>query len=194
MKQTWKWIAVILLGLAVSGCAAVQPIDASKPVDIGNGVTVTPQVAWGRINLGAGMFWTVDGAGLNELHFYTGIKSGQPIINIPGVHKDALGLYSSTMLPNDVQDLMVATLEKESFQNVRSDHLRPCPFGGATGFCFDLNFTDADGLAIRGSVIADKRADHLDVIFFMAPAEYYYDALSPTIQQLFSSIKVHGPD
>jgi hypothetical protein len=44
---------------------------------------------------------------------------------------------------------------------------------------------------MRGRTLANKRPEQLDLLFFLAPSEYYYDAISPTMDQLFTSIQVH---
>ena len=46
---------------------------------------------------------------------------------------------ASSMLPNDVMDLIARSLGKMGYQNVHASNLTPAPFGNATGFRFDLD-------------------------------------------------------
>ena len=179
----------LLLALFTAGCAnGSRLVDVGKQADL-HGIVVTPESAWLQVN-GKDPFWTQDGVGLDELHFYIGVKDGQPLIQVPGAGKDDLGKYRATMLPNDVADLFVATLGKAGFQNVRAERLRPCPFGNITGFCFDLSLANGDGLSMRGRAMAGKLPDQLDLLFFVAPSEYYFDTVSASADQIFSSVQV----
>ena len=151
-------------------------------------LTVMPQIKWNQFS-GDHKIWTVNGPNLDSLHFFTGIKSGQPLFVPLGARKEQMALFDAKMLPNDVQDLVVGTLEKQGYQNVRPGNLGPCPFGAATGFCFDLVFTTGDGLEMKGLVLAGKRDTTLDVVEFLAPSEYYFGELSPTVSKVFASVQ-----
>ena len=181
-------IAALSLSLLLGGCVAVTLVDPSKPAPVGDGVTVMPQVKWNQLSSSGQILWTQNGFTLDTVRFTNGVKNGDPLRPVLGMRKDALAAYDSKMLPNDVQDLVVGTLQKEGMTNVRSANLSPCPFGTVTGFCFDLDFATKDGLTMKGKVIASKRADRLDLIEFRAPAEYYYDAVSPSVTAVFASI------
>lgn len=181
-------LAALSFSLFLSGCVAVTLVDPAKPAPVGDGVTVMPQVKWNQVSSSGEIVWTQNGFTLDAVRFTNGVKPGAPLRSILGMRKDMLTPYDSKMLPNDVQDMEVSTLEKEGMTNVRSANLAPCPFGAAPGFCFDLDFATKDGLAMKGKVIASKRADRLDLIEFRAPTEYYYDAVSPSVTAVFASI------
>jgi hypothetical protein len=178
--------SVFALALFAAGCAQATLVPADKPVAVGNGVTVTPQRQWNQINIDH-ILWTADGPNINSVNFYTGIKPGKPLFHIFGVNDKQLGVFDPKMLPNDIQDMVVSTVAKQGFQNVRSGNLAPCPFGTTTGFCFDLDFATTDGLQMKGMTKARKQGDTLDVLLFMAPVEYFYGDLSPTVSKLFAS-------
>ena len=182
----------MVTALGIAGCGLrqwhVTLVDPAKPAVMGD-ITVMPQIKWNQFSVDHKV-WTVNGPSLDSLHFFVGIKSGQPLFTPFGARKDQLALYDAKMLPNDVQDLrVVGTLEKQGYQNVRPGTLAPCPFGAATGFCFDLAFTSPDGLEMKGLVLADKRDATLDMVEFLAPAEYYFPDLSPTVSKVFASVQ-----
>jgi hypothetical protein len=93
------------------------------------------------------------------------------------------------MTPNDVEDLVGAALAAKGLQNVRSAVLRPCPFGAATGFCFDLVLANDEGLEMRGKAIARIKSGVLDLLVFTAPSDFYFDQVGPAVDRIFQSIQ-----
>jgi hypothetical protein len=182
---------VACLCLTLAACAGFQSIDPGKPVDVGDEVSVDSQVQWAKFTgTNSGTLWTIDGFGLDELRFFNGIKSGDPLMQIPGVNRKDMVTYNMTMLPNDVMDLVTSTLGKAGYQQVRSTGLRPAPFGTAAGFRFDLSFATKEGLQMKGAALIAQRRGKLDVVLYLAPAEFYYERYAPTVDRIFSSIRV----
>jgi hypothetical protein len=181
--------AALLLCLGLMGCA-LQSMDAGDDAGVGNGVTVRAEPGFAQIHLAAMRYWTRHGTGLDELGFYTGIKDGQPLFRVPGLRIGDMPVYRARMTPNDIQDLVVASLTKKRMQNVRTGSLRPCPFGSAQGFCFDLTLANEEGLEMRGRAIASTRGGVLDLLVFTAPAQFYFADVSPAMDRIFASIQV----
>jgi hypothetical protein len=185
--------------LMLSGCVAFQAVEASKPFKVSNDITVDPQIDWARpgdlaaINTGGGTLWTVDGLGLDEMRFLTDIAQGKPLLRVSGVDTTNLGHYESAMLPDDVMDLLAATLGKAGNQQVRAANLRPAPFGSAPGFRFDFGYLTKDGLQMKGTALMAQRNKKLDLIIFVAPSEYYYDHYAPIVDRIFASVKLAEP-
>ena len=185
-------LLVLASGLVLAACVGFQAVGGGKPVNVGGSITVDSQVAWAHAS-GAntsGAIWTIDGFGLNELRFLTGIQPGSPLMQVSGVPRRELGAYQTSMLPNDVMDLFSSTLTRTGQQQVRPSALRPAPFGSVQGFRFDLEFVTKDGLQMKGMVLAAQRDGKLDLILFTAPAEYYFERHAPTVEQIFASIRV----
>jgi hypothetical protein len=181
-------LAIVILAAALAGCT-MQAMDPGDEADVGNSVSVTPQPGFAQIHLATIRYWTKNGTGLDELGFYTGIKSGQPLFPVPGLRKDELPVYQARMTPNDVADLAVAALAKKRLQNVRAMRLRPCPFGPVQGFCFDLAFANDEGLEMRGRAVARSQDGVLDLLIFTAPEAYYFAEGSPAMDRIFASIR-----
>lgn len=178
---------LVLLALLAGGCNAPTLVDGSKPAAIGN-LTISPQTNWNQIALDTGhTVWTQHGLTLDSIHFVTNVQDGKPLYPIPGIRNAELTPYRGNMLPNDVQELVVSTLQREGYDNVRAGSLAPCPFLGATGFCFDLDFATKEGLVMKGRVAAQKRDATLDLVQFRAPAEYYFSNLAPTVEKIVAS-------
>jgi hypothetical protein len=191
----FRILITFLLIAPLAACQSFKPVEAMKAADIGDGITVEPQVAWanavGPLNGGmSGTVWTIDGFGLNELRFLTGVAAGDPLLRINGVDRKNMVAYSATMLPDDVMEMTASTLGKAGDQQLRTSGLRPVPFGTATGFRFDLAFTTKDGLQMKGMALFAQRRNKLDLILFVAPSEYYYDRYVATVEKVFSSVRV----
>ena len=188
-----RGVAVAALCGLVSACTGFQAVEGNMPVQVvGSDITVVPQVAWSQATnkTSFGQLWTIDGIGLDELRFYTGIRPGAPLMPVPGVQQRDLGKYDSSMLPNDVMELLVSTLNKAGHQQIRTEALRPAPFGSLTGFRFDFSFANRDGLEMKGMALAAQRNGRLDLILFTAPAEYYFERHAPTVERIFASIQI----
>jgi hypothetical protein len=180
------------LFLFLSGCMGFKAVDAAMTADVGDGVSVTPQIAWSKVNYGTGSatVWTIDGLGLNEMRFLTGIKPGEPLMTIAGVAKKDSGAFQSTMLPDEVMELTASTLGKLNYRQIRTAALRPAAFGAAMGFRFDVNFLNDDGLQFKGVALFAERQGKLDLFLFIAPAEFYFDHYAPTVEKVFASVQV----
>lgn len=183
-------LAALSTLLMSAACANVSLVPADRAASVGNGVTVMPQRQWNQIKADH-IVWTAEGANVDQISFLTGIKSGKPLIEIPGMKDEQIGIFDAKMLPNDVQDLVVGTMTKMGYQTVKPGNLTPCRFGNGQGFCFDLDFSTSSGLQMKGMTMARKQADTLDVFLFEAPSEYYFGALSPTVSKLFASAQTN---
>ena len=181
---------ILLLGAALAGCTQITLVEPDKPATVGTGINVMPQVRWNQIAPRKGeTIWTQNGPTIDSVYFLTGVTDGKPLYPLNGMRDADVGVFRTNMLPNDVQDLVVGTMQKEGYYNVRAGSLAPCPFGAVTGFCFDLDFATKDGLVMRGKVLAAKRGDTLNLFEFRAPSEYYCGTLSPTVDKVFASVE-----
>ena len=152
-----KFVRALALGtvLGLAACASYTAIDANTQVAVGDGVTVSPQINWGKAPFPGfqGTLWTEDGASLDSLMFFTGIAPGKPLIDINAVSNKELKFYQAGMLPDDVMELLSTNFSKLGYQQIHTGNLRPSPFGSADGFRFDMSFTTADGLQMKGAAI-----------------------------------------
>lgn len=180
--KTFRPLLVLSVALVLSGCGtALVPSD--RPADVGNGISVMPQRPWNRIAKDP-QAWTTQGPQIDQVRFFSGIRSGDPLLSgLP----DERYKFEANMLPNDVQDLVVATLQAEGNKTVQASNLAPCAFGAGKGFCFDLSFASPGDLEMKGLAMARKQNDRLDLVLFQAPAEYYFGEMSADVKKLFAS-------
>jgi hypothetical protein len=184
--------AAILVATILGACAGIKGVSPGMSFDAGDGVTVQSDVAWANV-YGPGIsgyLWTIDGFGLNEMRFLTAVAPGKPLMQVAGVKTDGLGTYSGDMLPNDVMEFVGNNLAKAGNLQLQTTALRPERFGSAMGFRFDLSFVNSDGLQMKGTALFAQRQGKLDLILFLAPAEFYYDHNLPVVERVFGSIRV----
>lgn len=190
-----KILRSLVLGAVMamlSGCATYTLIPANQPVDVGNGVNVTSEIAWAKQASPrlSGTIWTADGIELDAVMFFTGIPEGKPLIKPDGVSTKELRVYKADMIPDDVMELLTSNFGHIGYDQIKTSNLRPAPFGTAQGFRFDLEFLTKDGLQMKGAALAAQRAKTLDLILYMAPSEYYYDHYAGTVDKILSSVTI----
>jgi len=181
-----KHIAVVLFTILLSGCA-ITAIDPDKPATVGD-IVVDPQLKWADIRAAStnGTVWTVDGLGLDELHFYPKVVPGHTLY---GKDDNALPHYDASMLPDDIEELFSATLGRNGFRDVHTDSLKPTTFGTANAVSFHLSFATPDGLEMDGLVLAAQRPSQLDAIMFVAPREFYFGQYKAAVERIFASAR-----
>jgi hypothetical protein len=177
-------LLICAIALTVTGCGTAL-VSPDREVSVGDGISVMPQRAWNRFAKDPEL-WSTQGPQIDEVRFFSGIRSGRPLLS--GIRDDRLN-FDAKMLPNDIQDLVVATMQTEGDKTVQASNLAPCAFGASKGFCFDLSFTSPDELEMKGLAMARKQNDRLDLILFQAPAEYYFGEMAPDVQKVFASVQ-----
>lgn len=186
-----RLLAICFVIFGFSGCAAYSVVEPGQPMPIGADLTVEPQVAWASVAYPGttGKVWTIDGVGLNTLHFFMDVESGEPVVRLLAQSNDDMPSYDQSMLAPDVMDLIATTMTKLGAQQVETDNLRPSQFGPNSGYKFDLKYTVASGLIMNGIALAAQREDRLDTMIFVAPEEYYFGEYVPLVERVFASIR-----
>jgi hypothetical protein len=188
--RNWRVLAIISAALTISACTTFEAVRPEQPIVVANRISIAPQVMWAR-PAGSGIsdaVWTIDGFGLNELHFLLGRKAGDTLFKVRD--KQDLPVVKAGMLPNDAMDLVVNSLTRMKNNQVRASNLAPAAFGAANaGFRFDIAYVNPDGLEMRGMVLGAVRKDTLDILLFIAPNEYYFGKMHDTVERLFQSVQ-----
>lgn len=183
---------LVAVAFSLAACQGYQAIRPEAAVVVNSRISVQPQVMWAKPT-GIGVsdaVWTIDGFGLNELHFLLGRKPGDTMFTVSSDKRKDFPQVKKGMLPNDTMELMVNSITRLGNNQVRASGLSPAPFGEPNGgFRFDLNYVNADGLEMRGMALGAQRNDTVDVLLFIAPNEYYFDKLRATVDRLYQSVQ-----
>lgn len=154
--------------------------EKGKPAQIaGSGLTVTPPRDWNRLKIKAGKFaetWTLDGEQLNDVTFFGGVVSGQPLVRERDKKREPLPKFSDTMLLIEVPELVQGTYRAyKQISKFEVTGTTPGQFLGKSGVHFTYAYLDADDLPRKGegrAVIVNKK---LYMVTFDAPRLHYFD-------------------
>lgn len=185
-------LSMLLAGLALAGCEPFTLVE-DKPITVG-AFSVQPQMAWssGRTNQSNVDMWTVDGLALNSLIFFSDIKSGEPLMELPNTDKKDTRSYSSTMLPDEVAELVGYYLTHTGSRELKLGPMQPVHLGSQQGFRFDATYVTDGGLKMKAMAIFAQPNGKLDLMLFYAPEEYYYGHLAGPVEHLFETATVSG--
>ena len=142
-------------------------------------VTVTPPRDWNRLDGRPGKFaetWTLDGEQLNDVTFYTGVESGEPLVRERNRKREPLPKFRSTTLLAEVPELLEGTYRAaRGVATFTVTTAQPGSFLGKPGIRFTYAYTDADELPRMGEARAVLIGGKLYMATFDAPRLYYFD-------------------
>ncbi len=199
MKSVHRSIVAFSVLMMLSGIAWSANANAyrekDKAVEIGkSSVRVTPPRDWNRLNLKPGKYvevWTLDGEQLNEVSFYGGVETGQPLIRERNAKRDPLPKFRSSTLAVEIPELLSATRKgflKISHFTVTS--AKPGDYLGRNGVHFTYEFTDDDNLPRLGEARATIIGKKLYMATYEAPRINFFDRNLSDFRLLIDSAKL----
>jgi hypothetical protein len=195
-----KFVAIgIGLSLAAAPTAAfagwkVMPQRAPAAVAKSN-LTVTPKSDWNRWSSrpsNKGETWTLDGVSLNELNFFAGIQSGEPIYKERDKKDKPLPKFDPKMtLPDIVQMFEASNRIIKETSLFKIDQVEPAKLAGHDAVRFTYEYTVKDEEVRRkGEGRAAVIGGKLYLINFTAPALHYHDAGIDEVRAIMDSAKL----
>jgi hypothetical protein len=180
MRQIYLLVLTSLLALMTTPVLANAYREKGKIVKVGDsGLTVAPPRDWNRLNLKPGKFaevWTLDGEQLNDITFFSGVASGEPLVRERDKKREPLPKFKSDALLIEIPELLEGTYRAHkhigSFTLTSS---KPGKFLGNDGVIFAYDFTDHDGLPRKGEARAVIIAKKLYMVTFDAPRLHYFE-------------------
>jgi hypothetical protein len=186
--------------LFISGCVnftAMGPGEFSS-----SGLVVTTDITWNqapaeatRLSRPDSRTWTQDGFLLDRLLIIPAVSGGEPIFRQTS-SSQALPVFESTMLPNEIQELVESSIVKlfgEGGAAVETRGLRPQSYGADNGIMFDLEVSLSDGpdyKGLTGALVVDGK---LYLILYLAAEPYYYDKHVERATSVIKSARVSRP-
>lgn len=177
-----KRLVLLPFVLLLHGCIA---FTAVVPGDIPvSGMVVQTSDTWNqapreltRLSRPDAKTWTRDGTLLDRLLIIPAVPGGEPIFH-QFSQSQALPVFQSDMLPNEIEELVESSIVKlfgEGAASVTTSALRPHEFGAHRGIMFDLSLSLSDGPDYRGITSAAVVDGKLYLIIFLAAEPYYYE-------------------
>ncbi len=189
----WGFAAMALLVLLLGACAdAGGTLQHAGSADVFD-MQFTTDLNWSRIKdpFKHQEVWTIDGVALNSLSIFSGVKPGEHVFmkTREKTSRPDGPWFRAGMRPEEIRDIVVDALREQNWVNVSSDNLRPQRFGTLDGLRFELAMTSPDGLIYKGAVAAAEKDGKLTLLFWKAPAEYYYGRDAAAVAKMLDSIK-----
>jgi len=211
MRLTGLYVVISLL-LLQTGCtyAGFTPISPGRHV-IHNDLSVETSTSWSQAPItpggtaGAGIttpggvgltpttknaeVWTIDSPALESVVFFVDVGDGQALIE-PAEGRQKLPPFHSNMAPNEVMDLVRATLTQAAAAIVSEGrNLRPVKVAELDGFRFDLSYTRKDEVDRNLTAIGVVRDGRLYLVLYQGTKIYYYDKHLPDFERIAESIR-----
>ncbi len=179
----------LLLVLVIGGCAGLPRAIDARRTTIDETYSIEPRVAWTAVGSGHDMMWTIDGPLLERIRFITA-EAGKPIMPGGGGDAKSLPIYQSGMNPIEIREALESALGIAGLDRITTTEFAPAPFGGLPGYRWEYAAVNADGLEVKGLVLAAEHGGKLQIISYSGARIYYFDHHKETVERLLGSIVV----
>jgi hypothetical protein len=191
MKRLSRAALISLFSLfLLAGCVQYSLVPSDKMVTVGNTLQVEPQITWSKSESNGIVTWTADGPSLDRILFFPGIDDGAPLIKNTVKDKDEMPLFSSSMTPLEVMDLIKATLARMGCQDIQMEKIIPHPFDGLDGYKFFFSYASEGGLRYKGFSAGTVKNERLYLVIYTGTDLFYYDKYLAAAEKIVSSIKI----
>lgn len=191
-----KKLLVVLFAVLLAGCAAVVKVEGEQVVN--NRLAVRLPSAWNRIAIHQEPYelWTQDGISLDQLRFWAGVASGQPLMRVPntpmGQKAPRVPTFSANMSADQLVSLFETVYSADGSQ-VKITRIEPGHFAGENGVRFEFAVTKkANDLQLKGVGWAAVRRNELYAAAFTAPELAFYKRLLPRAESVVASARIKG--
>lgn len=189
--------ATLVFGTAgFEGAAFAHKLrEAGETVEVTKAdIMVTPARDWNRLSGKVGKYgetWTLDGEQLNNVTFFGGIPSGEPLLRERNRKTDPLPKYNSRTLIVEVPELLERTYRTDRGIGLfEVENLTPGKFLGHDGLKFRYQYVERDGLVRLGQAHATIIKGKLYLALFEAPRLYYFEKNLADFDALIATAKL----
>ena len=195
MKTNMRWLAIGTL----AAIAATQPLAAHKLREAGETVevaksdlTVTPSIAWNRLNPRSGKdneTWTLDGEELNDVTFYGQVEDGKTLLLEVDKRNRPLPKFSETMLLTDIPPLLETTYRiARDLTLFEITGMEPVELSSHKAIRFTYEFVGPDEVRRKGEADAAIVDGALYMVTYEAPRIFFFDQSVEKYRQLRDSM------
>ena len=179
--------AMLALALFVATVPAAPALAGWKLVNQGTAVavaksamTVTPAESWNRSSvrpIKKSEVWSLDGIGLNELYFVSGLIAGETLYRDPAKKERPLPTLGKSMQLTDIPEFFESSNRIALQTSVFSvTGVEPTRFGGHDGVKFSFQYAVAGSTMTRNGIASATIVDDkLYLISFIAPTLTYFE-------------------
>jgi hypothetical protein len=185
----------LMLFLFLSGCApTIKMVEPGERV-AGERMVIALQDHWNHFDSSGfkpAEVWTMEGANIDELLLYSGLKDGQALYTENGAREDRkkLALFQSSMQTEAVVALFERLLTRDGsiFKLIR---LEPYPFGGKKGFRFEYErIRNADHLQQQGIGFGAIDRGELFALLYHAPRLAFFPRHRKRFEDLAKNVTI----
>ncbi|KQS01468.1 hypothetical protein ASG11_17565 [Sphingomonas sp. Leaf357] len=162
-----------------------------------SGLTVNPDREWNRMGARPGRnseTWTIDGDGLNDVTFYSGIENDKTLFREVNKRAKPLPRFASNMLLTDIPALFENSYSIAlDTQVMKIDSVQSTTFLGAKGIKFSFTFSRLnEEVRRKGEASAAIIDGRLYMITFEAPDVYYFERDVPAYRAVVASAAIEA--
>lgn len=189
-----KIVATLLVAL-LAGCAAVIKVEGDQVVN--NRLSVKVSDAWNKLPNRSEPYetWTQDGPSLDQLRFWAGLRTGEPLViqppaSVAGQKAPRVPTFTAGMAPDQLVNLfeLVYSVDGSSVKVTRID---PAQFAGEQGVRFEfLVARKRDDLQINGVGWVAVKNNELYAATFTAPQLAFFRRLLPKAESVVGSARI----
>ena len=191
MSKIVRSLAVTGL-LALSACTAVSSAPAG-PYKLG-ATQVTLGRQWSDVSaitpnrVKQLRVLSIDGPLLNTLFLTAGLAPGDAMVRAPSKEKPTPKVRTG-MTSAERMEFVTDSVAAMNYQRVESARPRAARYGGQPAVRFDLSARTPAGLDVLGTALVAELEGKLYVILYLAPAEHYFQATLPEVEQVMGSAR-----
>jgi|GEM_PF-1042392 len=135
---------------------------------------------------------TVDGPLLNRLYLFGSLPDGDSLLYLPD--RDLpVPTYQPTMTELELVEFVTDSLALADYTDLVTRDVRLESFDGEAGVAFGFSASTAESLNVAGEALLAKTDSGLNLILFIAPSEYYFDAFATDLDAVFASVGAAPP-
>lgn len=178
----------------LAACATGGKLQTAGNTEV-LGLRVTTTLDWARYTSSRQETWTIDGTALNQLRIIRHIKPREHVFLLGKERKNQpqRPWFKPGARPDELQDLLLAALREQGWSEVDAEGLRPAKLGGTDGLRFEFRMAQGNGLRYSGMAAIAESNGLLTLVYWQAPAEYYYGRDAAAVSALIDSLSPAAP-
>ena len=180
-------ISIVVIAASMTACSFYSLQEPTR-VKIAGFYTVDPQIQWSRGKSRHIEIWTVDGPLLESVRFFDARKHGDTLF-VPTPNQN-LPTFDKDMKATEVQEFVVDTIASAGASRVEAFNLRPWQFGVLSGFRFELNYLNRDGLEYSAFAVGAISDEQLYLVLYTGTSMYYYPKYRGFAESIVASIQL----